>query len=762
MEREKDNHLTKLQKIIKVLSVIDGVPKEIENLQLFEDCNEQVNKLLLEDDTSLTQFDSKSSEVVCVSLKALPIFFLFCKDANIQLEQNMIKQRIVALFKNTYQSLKLAISIVERWSFQFQDSYSVLANVLHSIIDSIKVLLYLDTMAAASICKSFKRLYTNQKNLVFKHVNDFEWLINIFDIVECIFQMFFQDVVQHNVKFYKFVIGLALQITLDFKDVSDDAIKKIYSFSCTVQRVLMKYTTQDLNPLLEATLKTCVKELLSYKNASPHFIKVLVSENNGLEHLILLSRFHSDLNETFQGDIPLHWFPSENRDSLIGLFFNLLQHFSPFIYEDNKILLPSSFGIVNVYEYLLVNLCSYMTNLPACSIQSVTDIIVSSLFISNITFIFAADLLSFIARWSSEDLCFQYVNMLGITLLKLGSMGLENTSEYNNIILLFKRLFLFLSKEQLNIKLFLKNHPFSQSIYLWVYIPIDKMKYDAEDINMIVDMAISVIHLNSEEQDGSERNVIGAIRVLCNISKYFLNFLSTNNQVTIVKEVVQFWSCFNDLDEDIEMSESVVIAMLCLASCVFHLFQPEQMLLVLSTVKDILLHCDNQSFRLQVTYFLSDLKSTQFHETNQIECLSLVASLFNYLLDLKDWMVTFFAMSALRDYAEVTIYSHKLSTFLPLTKKTDFTNFLQKKSKTHWSVLQQNSYEILQNNHGNQDIDSNVEQSVRECLDNISFNIEILRNYSSTISFPSNYQVEIEKMINLLSSTIVNKISNTL
>ena len=102
---------------------------------------------------------------------------------------------------------------------------------------------------------------------------------------------------------------------------------------------------------------------------------MLVSEkmnivDDGLVHLVLFSRMLSELNDRFKDDIPLHWCSSEKEDSLIGLFFNLLIS-SPSMFENNKILLQSSFGLVNVYEYLLVNLCSYVATLPPSCIQNV-------------------------------------------------------------------------------------------------------------------------------------------------------------------------------------------------------------------------------------------------------------------------------------------------------------------------------------------------------------------------------------------------------
>ena len=155
----------------------------------------------------------------------------------------------------------------------------------------------------------------------------------------------------------------------------------------------------------------------------------------------------------------------------------------------------------------------------------------------------------------------------------------------------------------------------------------------------------------------------------------FINFKQNIND-----HVVQFWLCFTDRNEDLEISELLVVAMMDLTSMVIPFMEGKCIYEVLSSMTRVLLLSGSPSYQLHCTRFLTSLQDITFPSEYQSDCLGILQTMFNYLLGNENWVINDSCMNTLHVFAENTPYSSSLVTFLPSSRKKEFTQYLKKQA----------------------------------------------------------------------------------
>ncbi|XP_057300135.1 uncharacterized protein C1orf112 homolog [Hydractinia symbiolongicarpus] len=679
--------------------------------------------------TSLMQSISDSLQILKISLQkswndldscldcvlnAILHCFTFCRSSSesISTEYSHHANELSNLFKLTYQCMKSGIELLESHPINCdnKDGMKMLAQTLTTLINCSTELLSIDIMAAVAIWKYLKRVCSQNTAMILSNIDMFAPLFDIISITKATLSQCLDALPKiENSSFTKFqkvirfFLGVTIQLIKDFKSVMLlESTRTLFELISDMHRLTLVENKKYFNELgcgkeymnLGKNILTYLETLLSEFLQLPHCLMCLndmddftcdVEKKNHLLLLLSILDKLSDADEVvkkkwMECDPMQHKSDTFEHDSILDLIFDQSQSCaeSLFLCRKPDILLNGKPMELSLYEYMLGKICVFCSVLPATCFGSLEACLMDSLLRdSKYCRMLAMDVWCFVSRWGSSELCWSHLKLLSNLLIDLNKPSVERLV-ICSVSQLFKRLFWFL-EEEYHMK-FLDEFPVcEETIHVWGLIPLCQLQ-TSKGVELCSEIIQTVTSMLRETNEESDRLIVNGLSTVCSViqNQEIYNNIDQSVKEALNKETIDFWLCFSKVDCDVEMSENLMVRMLEMTSHLVTNFDSQSISELLSVLENVVTCAESATFQLETSHFLSQLKYLQFAEDMEEQCLTSIANIFQHLLNSNDWLVEDSAMTSLREYAEVTIYSASLATFLPANKKKEFARFLKK------------------------------------------------------------------------------------
>lgn len=684
---------------------------------------EAFQSILNEIDQSL-QFIKASEYIRCPSsimtiiLNILWSSFKYCQALGNN-NENEINENLASFFKLSYQSLKMVIDVLENHSeMLFNRDENILQNTLIPLINCSKVLADIDIMASVAVWKSIKKLFNLHKDLILKNSSEFESLFEVCHLACQSFNVYFELIEKKDVnminkyqKVIRFFLGIVLLIVKELKKYMNVRMcSQVYELIHLIQKQSLintrkKYDAKDclaeyesMSNMLLCVNDPLIKDFIEVVSSSNSVVNKVcdnesIIEDDSVVYLMDLLSFIEYLTEkpehidpwmkvctTSQKDI----FEETSYFSILDFTFSYVHLCTFEIFGqrmENAVLHKSKCFQVSLYEIVLGKLCAFITALPQKYFVQLETLMLSNLITpqSKYCALLASDLWCYVSRWGKPEMCLNHVIFLGKLLIDLHKNNVSQVA-IDNLSRLMQRLFWFLQDHHHD--QIVVNFPVNvKNVVIWKVLPVTHLKI-SNTLKFCSDFVETVLSL-IEMKDGSQNNehdIVCAIDSLTNIvtSNEIYGKLPIDLKNHIYNHIIEFWSCFRNVDKDIDINESLVLSMLSLTSEFLSFLNGNHLYDILTVISDILYNTDNRAFHTMCSYFLVHLKNINFHPEVERNCLTATSKIFQFLLNHKDVFIDCQTMKALKMFAEETVYSRSLVTFLPQSRKKDFTNYLRK------------------------------------------------------------------------------------
>ncbi|XP_019856682.1 PREDICTED: uncharacterized protein C1orf112-like isoform X2 [Amphimedon queenslandica] len=335
---------------------------------------------------------------------------------------------------------------------------------------------------------------------------------------------------------------------------------------------------------------------------------------------------------------------------------------------------------VSLYEHLCVHVCSLVALMPAEYFQQLERVLLYNLFSEDFyCSLLSADLWSFMARWSTSEVCYSHVKLLSDLVLVIPDSASSHT--INNVKCLFWRLFAFLTPQQQELLLHKFTPVSSNNVHFWSTVPVSALtSSSAKNFStLLFDYCMDTL----KKDDHSSTTTIHCLRIIYNtLSSTQCRPHLLTHLPPLIDVIIKLMSfCVTKTTEKQLKSDYNGTAIsdhsLSVAALLLNDMNKEQIIKVLHSTYWLIANSLSTNSPLPVAGIYSLLHSCgplNHHDLKETLC-----ALFNTLLSAElPWLPKQLVLESFKHFAEVTPFSDILEKCIPESVSSFVIDFIQK------------------------------------------------------------------------------------
>ncbi|XP_065068733.1 FIGNL1-interacting regulator of recombination and mitosis-like isoform X2 [Rhopilema esculentum] len=652
-------------------------------------------------------------------IKDIEEIFKHCKESSRIYDRCFLEvsASLSSLFKMSYQSLKMILEMFEKPALDqlTEDEVSQFSEGIMQLLRLTLILKDIDIMPLVNTLRSLNRMIIGKRDCLRDKLD----CVKIFTtICTCITEKlnFCWSVIQENalrgqasskrsskiIKALRFLVGMLLQLIKEYKnEVYGDSTTSIIEILLSLQWLAPMSFHQDTRrtPLYEefcsavlSVIEPLLSELLQERDFITKFLSIkgtfqdAVSERNVLSALLLsasisslLARAEDDIKSDWMNEVAFSPCATNIVDLIVTLYEQSRSMNLDSISLPNFVEAGRPMRDVSLHEHCYIRTCALVATFSQREFQKMESSLLKHLLLQRCFSFFVADILSFVARWGPESLCFQQAEFFIHMILAVFEISSMQSKILNRCSFVLQRLFLLLGdvKKEEFLKRILSRR--EDVVTILSMLPFSRMSQDLQEKYLGTIISKTLNGLEEYKTKENQNMMMMVIKVweqsLASVNAFqLLSPLQRNGVITTLMDVFEG---FQD-SQCTEIDEQFVCLILGATSKIVCFLDMRQIELTLRVCLTLAESNHSECLFVQLCKFLSALKMEDFTNEFQGACLPYMIKLFQALLAHKSPFVRIEALQCLVQFSEASFHADVLYQCLPETMVESYESLSSK------------------------------------------------------------------------------------
>lgn len=335
---------------------------------------------------------------------------------------------------------------------------------------------------------------------------------------------------------------------------------------------------------------------------------------------------------------------------------------------------------ISLYEHLCVHVSSLVALMPAEYFQQLERVLLSNLFSEDFyCSLLSTDIWSFMARWSTSEVCYSHVELLSELVLSVPDSA--SSHSLNNVKCLFWRLFAFLTPQQQELLLHKYIPVSSDNVHFWSIVPVSALTTSSTKnfSTLLFDYCMEIL----TKDDHSSTTTIHCLLIIYNtLSSTRCRPHLLTQLPPLIDVIIKLMSfCVAKTTEKQLKLDNTCTAIidhsLSVASLLLNDMNKDQIIKVLHYTYWLITNSFSTNSPLPVAGIYSLLYSCA--TLNHRNLKDSLCTLFNTLLSAElPWLLKQLVLESFKHFAEVTPFSDILERCIPENVSSIVIDFIQK------------------------------------------------------------------------------------